>query len=56
MENKPGAGGSIATDYVARPRPTATTVLFTVSSHSINRALYPSLPFNTERDLRGVTR
>jgi tripartite-type tricarboxylate transporter receptor subunit TctC len=29
-------------------------VLFTVSSHSINQALMNNLPFNTERDLRGV--
>lgn len=55
VENRPGAGGSIATDYVAKSGPDGYTVLFTVSSHSINQALYPSLPFNTERDLRGVT-
>jgi tripartite-type tricarboxylate transporter receptor subunit TctC len=55
VENKPGAGGSIATDYVAKSAADGYTVLFTVSSHSINQALYPQLPFNTERDLRGVT-
>lgn len=55
VENRPGAGGSIATDYVTKSAPDGYTVLFTVSSHSINQALYPSLPFNTERDLRGVT-
>lgn len=55
VENKPGAGGSIATDHVAKSAADGYTVLFTVSSHSINQALYPSLPFNTERDLRGVT-
>jgi tripartite-type tricarboxylate transporter receptor subunit TctC len=55
VENKAGAGGAIATDYVAKSAPDGYTVLFTVSSHSINQALMPSLPFNTERDLRGVT-
>jgi tripartite-type tricarboxylate transporter receptor subunit TctC len=54
VENKPGAGGAIATDYVAKSTPDGYTVLFTVSSHSINQALMPNLPFNTERDLRGV--
>ena len=54
VENKPGAGGAIATDYVAKSAPDGYTVLFTVSSHSINQALMPNLPFNTERDLRGV--
>jgi tripartite-type tricarboxylate transporter receptor subunit TctC len=55
VENKAGAGGSIATDFVAKSPTDGYTVLFTVSSHSINQALYPTLPFNTERDLRGVT-
>jgi tripartite-type tricarboxylate transporter receptor subunit TctC len=55
VENKPGAGGAIATDFVAKSPPDGYNVLFTVSSHSINQALMPSLPFNTERDLRGVT-
>jgi tripartite-type tricarboxylate transporter receptor subunit TctC len=55
VENKAGAGGTIATDYVAKSPADGYTVLFAVSSHSINQALYPSLPFNTERDLRGVT-
>ena len=55
VENKPGAGGAIATDFVAKSPPDGYQVLFTVSSHSINQALVPGLPFNTERDLRGVT-
>ena len=55
VENKAGAGGAIATDFVAKSAPDGYNVLFTVSSHSINQALVPSLPFNTERDLRGVT-
>jgi tripartite-type tricarboxylate transporter receptor subunit TctC len=55
VENRAGAGGAIATDYVAKSAPDGYTVLFTVSSHSINQALIPSLPFNTEQDLRGVT-
>ena len=50
VENKPGAGGAIATDYVAKSAPDGYTVLFTVSSHSINQALVPNLPFNTEKD------
>jgi tripartite-type tricarboxylate transporter receptor subunit TctC len=55
VENKPGAGGTIATDFVAKSPADGYTVLFTVSSHSVNQSLYPTLPFNTERDLRGVT-
>ena len=55
IENKTGAGGAIATDYIAKASPDGYSVLFTVSSHSINQALMPKLPFDTERDLRGVT-
>ena len=55
VENRAGAGGAIATDFVAKAPADGYTVLFTVSSHSINQALIPTLPFNTERDLRGVT-
>ena len=55
VENKAGAGGAIATDFVAKSPPDGYNVLFTVSSHSINQALVPALPFDTERDLRGVT-
>lgn len=54
VENRPGAGGVIATGLVAKAAPDGYTVLFTVSSHSINQALNPKLPFDTERDLRGV--
>ena len=39
---------------MAKSAPDGYTVLFTVSSHSINQALVPNLPFNTEKDLRGV--
>jgi tripartite-type tricarboxylate transporter receptor subunit TctC len=55
VENRPGAGGTIATSYVAKAPADGYTVLFTVSSHTINEALMSSLPFNTEKDLRGVT-
>lgn len=55
VENRTGAGGTIATDHVAKSPADGYTVLFGVSSHSINQALYPNLPYNTERDLRGVT-
>jgi len=55
VENRPGAGGALATDLVAKAPSDGYTVLFSTSSHSINQALYPHLPFDTARDLRGVT-
>lgn len=51
IDNKPGAGGSIATDAVAKATPDGYTLLFTSPSHTINPALYKKLPFDTEKDL-----
>ena len=55
IENQGGAGGSIGTAAAARAVPDGHTLLFTLSSHSINPAIYPNLPFDTERDLRPVS-
>lgn len=55
VENRAGAGGAIAADYVAKSAPDGHTVSFTLNNHSINQALYAKLPYDTERDLRGVT-
>jgi tripartite-type tricarboxylate transporter receptor subunit TctC len=55
VENRSGAGGTVGADYVAKAAPDGYTVLFTLNNHSINQALYPKLPYDTERDFRGVT-
>ena len=54
IENRGGAGGSLGTDVVAKAAPDGYTVLFTLSSHTINPAIYPRLPFDTERDFAPV--
>src|SRR3977135_291783 len=51
IENKGGAGGSIGTGIVAKAPPDGyTLVLGTVSTHTINPALYSRLPYDPERD------
>ncbi len=55
VENRASAGGIVATDAVAKSTPDGYTVSFNVNTHAINQALYPKLPYDTERDLRGVT-
>ena len=55
IENRGGAGGSIGTAVVAKATPDGNTLLFTLSSHSINPALYHNLPFDTEHDFRPVS-
>ncbi len=55
IENRGGAGGSMGTAAAARALPDGHTLLFTLSSHSINPAIYKNLPFDTERDFRPVS-
>ena len=55
IENRGGAGGSLGTAVAARAAPDGHTMLFTLSSHSINPVIYAKLPFDTERDFRPVS-
>ena len=54
IENKGGAGGSVGTEVVAKSAPDGYTVLFTLSSHTINPAIYPKLNFDTVKDFEPV--
>ena len=55
VENKPGAGGSVGTEYVARAAPDGLTIgLGTSSQMVMNVGLYRTLPFDVERDLRSI--
>ena len=55
VENRPGAGGVIGSDAVAKSSPDGTTWLMSYSgTHSINPALYKTMPFNTEKDLAPI--
>ena len=55
VENKPGAGGNIAAETVARAPADGNTLLMSFTSHAINASLYPSLPFDPERDFTPLT-
>lgn len=54
IDNRGGGGGSLGTDVVAKAPADGYTVLFTLSSHTINPAIYPKLPFDTARDFEPV--
>ena len=54
IENKGGAGGSVGTEIVAKSAPDGYTVLFTLSSHTINPAIFPKLNFDTIKDFEPV--
>ncbi|WP_454688610.1 Bug family tripartite tricarboxylate transporter substrate binding protein [Achromobacter aloeverae] len=49
VENRPGAGTVVGSDYVARSEPNGYTVLLNTSAHAINDTLAPKLPYETEK-------
>lgn len=55
VENRPGAGGNIAAEAVARSAPDGNTLLMSFTSHAINASLYPKLPFDPLRDFTPLT-
>jgi tripartite-type tricarboxylate transporter receptor subunit TctC len=55
VDNKPGAGGNIGADFVAKSAPDGyTLVMATVGTHSINGALYAKMPYDMVRDFAPV--
>jgi tripartite-type tricarboxylate transporter receptor subunit TctC len=55
VEYKPGAGTVMGTDFVAKSDPDGHTIGIVVTSHVINPGLRKKLPFDTVKDLSGVT-
>lgn len=56
VDNRPGAGGVLGSDLVAKSAPDGYTILgSTISTHAINPALNPRMPYNAARDFVGVT-
>lgn len=55
VENRAGASGMIAGDFVARAAPDGYTIMIDHSGIVINPALFPSVSFDVERDLAPIT-
>ena len=56
VENKPGAGGNVGSEVVAKAAPDGYTLLGgTISSHSINVSLYPKLPYDPVTSFQPIT-
>jgi tripartite-type tricarboxylate transporter receptor subunit TctC len=51
VENKPGAGGNIATEYVINAPPDGYTILVVATANAINTTFYQKLSFNFLRDI-----
>ncbi|WP_020656665.1 tripartite tricarboxylate transporter substrate binding protein [Massilia niastensis] len=55
VENKTGAGGIIATDFVAKSRPDGYTLLFGTSAYAITATLSKKLPYDPAKALEPVS-
>ncbi|SNS33157.1 Tripartite-type tricarboxylate transporter, receptor component TctC [Noviherbaspirillum humi] len=56
VENKPGAGGNIGADLVAKSAPDGYTIVMgAVATHAINPWLYPKLPYDPVKDFAPVS-
>lgn len=56
VENRPGAGGTIGTDFVAKSAPDGyTMLLLAVATYTINASMYPKLPYDAQKDLAPVS-
>lgn len=55
VENKPGAGGNIGTEYTARQPADGYTILITTPTHVMNTNFYVKLPYDPIRDFSPVS-
>jgi len=55
VDYKPGAGTAIGVDFVAKAPPDGLTIGMVNSSFAVNPSLRKTLPYDTQKDLQGIT-
>lgn len=55
LDYKSGAGGSIATQFVAKAQPDGYTLVMVLAAHAINPSLYKNLPYDSAKDFSSVS-
>ena len=55
VENRAGAGGNVGSEAVAKSNDGHTLLMGTVGTHGINKALYPTMPFDPVKDFAPIT-
>ena len=55
IENRPGSGGNVGAEAIARSNPDGYTIgLYSIASHAIAPTLYAKLPFDAGKDFTGI--
>lgn len=55
IENRPGAGGIIASQALTQSAPDGTTLILVASGHPLNQFFYPKLPYDTFKDFTAIS-
>ena len=55
VEAKPGAGGNLASDFLAKAKPDGYTMQLMVGGHTVSAALYNKLPYDSVKDFTFVS-
>ncbi len=55
VDNRPGAGGVIATEIVAKAPPDGYTLIMIATGHALNHYFYKTLPYDTFKDFTAIT-
>jgi tripartite-type tricarboxylate transporter receptor subunit TctC len=56
VDNRPSAGGTIASQYVLAANPDGHTLMMVSTGHAGNATLYSKLPYDTIKDFSGISR
>lgn len=55
VDNRPGAGGIVGTEIVAKAAPDGHTIILVTTSHGVNPSLYSKLPYDSVKSFTPVT-
>ena len=55
IENRPGAGGIIASQALTQSAPDGYTLILVASGHPLNQYFYPKLPYDTFKDFTAIS-
>jgi tripartite-type tricarboxylate transporter receptor subunit TctC len=55
IDNRPGAGGAIATEALAKSAPDGYSLILVASGHAVNPVMYRKLPYDTFKDFTAIS-